>query len=1332
MISEDFMRVVACVIRRDASIDLGITFRQDVVNGCLVIDTIAANGLFANTGLKLDMQLVKINGHRCYRISKRNLDKTETILKQAVGIVTIEVQSPQPVVSNEPTITERQIFTIQKATKSFQLGLGFEKIQTPEDSLRIVKLSPTFEKVLGIRKGLQVVRINGAPCDVDDIASVHEQMKQAYPLLCLECIATVKNEKREGTKENPTEQKKVEEIDENLRVVACIVRPNADLDLGITFRRDEENGFLIINSVSKDGFFAGTGLKPNLRVVKINGHRISRKRMDQAVELLQQAKGLITIEAEASASKDSEEHTVSERQIFSIQKATKSFKLELGLERIQTPDDTLRIVKVSPTFQKVLGLKQGLELRKINGVACNVHNLDSVQEQMSHAYPMLTMECMATVVNRKAEVDEDDENIRVVACIVRPNSNVDLGITYHADVEKGCLVVDSVQQQGLFARTGVKAKQYIVKINGKRIAPKNLSQAVDLLKQITGRVTLETVSIKNPDANHERRFFSIEKTSKNFQLGLGLGALQLPEESAPSLRILEVSPTFQKVLGLRPGLQLLKVNGLRCNLNDIPSVHTEMDHAFPMLSLECIATIIQKKKDDEKPAVDIREISVSKEETKDDDNIRVVACVMRPDASVDLGISFTKDFANGSLLIDSLANDSIFANTGLQSGQKIVKINGKKTPKRRLDQAVESMQKAQGRITIEAEFIKTGPQSGSERQIFSIQKANKSFSLGLGLGLEQTDSTPLLRIVKASPTLERVLGLKQGLQLLKINGVPCNLNDIQSVNKQMDEAFPILSLECVAKFKPVEMKLHRVDSDLTEAVSADSRGGTASVEEEEESKRAMKEKAAAEEEARLKAVEEERKKAEEEARLAAEAKAKEEARIKAEEEARIKAEEEARIQAEEEARLKAEEEARLRAEEEARLKAEEEARLKAEEEARLKAEEETRIAAEAAEAAKLKAEEEAMLAAKAEEARLKAEEEAKAKAEEEARLEAEAKAQAEEAARQQAEEMARAAAAEAEEARIKAEEEARLAAEAEAARLRAEEESRLKAEAEAKARAEAEAQAQARAEEEARRQAEEEARLKAIEEARLKAEAEAKAAEEARLKAIEEARLKAEAEAKAAEEARLKAKEDARLKAEEEARLKAEEEARLKAEAKAKAQAEEEARWKAEEEARLKAEEEFRQRVEEAARRQAEQEAKEQAQEANRLKAYRESKLRVEEEARLWEEASKQAEKEANIAAEEERKRAERREKRLSSSRESQRMFGEATGGGSGFGFFSSGLGDPLIKVKEKKADEDELLLTGSSAVTGVSDIDEVDDLIRAAEERQAKIERELLDLAWD
>jgi hypothetical protein len=56
-------------------------------------------------------------------------------------------------------------------------------------------------------------------------------------------------------------------------------------------------------------------------------------------------------------------------------------------------------------------------------------------------------------------------------------------------------------------------------------------------------------------------------------------------------------------------------------------------------------------------------------------------------------------------------------------------------------------------------------------------------------------------------------------------------------------------------------------------------------------------------------------------------------------------------------------------------------------------------------------------------------------------------------------------------------------------------------------------------------------------------------------------------------------------------------------------------------------------------------------------------------------------------------------------------------------------LGESLIKekdIKNKDSDDDILAYADSSGVN------EIDILIREAEERQQRIEQELLDLAWD
>jgi hypothetical protein len=81
-----------------------------------------------------------------------------------------------------------------------------------------------------------------------------------------------------------------------------------------------------------------------------------------------------------------------------------------------------------------------------------------------------------------------------------------------------------------------------------------------------------------------------------------------------------------------------------------------------------------------------------------------------------------------------------------------------------------------------------------------------------------TPDSTLIKINKVSPTLEKVLGLKQGLRLLRINGVPCDANNVPSVHAQMDLAFPMLSMECTLapESSPTAVRTHPVQQGLDE------------------------------------------------------------------------------------------------------------------------------------------------------------------------------------------------------------------------------------------------------------------------------------------------------------------------------------------------------------------------------------------------------------------------------------------------------------------------------------------------------------------------------------
>jgi predicted metalloprotease with PDZ domain len=382
-------------------------------------------------------------------------------------------------------------------------------------------------------------------------------------------------------------QKKGEDYDEdmNLRVVACIIRPNLSVSLGLTFSQNSDGG-VVIDSVSHNGIFANTGIQANQKIVKINGHvcdRIAKHNFDQAIELLQQATGRITIEAEHGLQKpiDDATSTYDERQIFSIQKTKQSLQLGLGLKKNRGEGGALEISEISPTLQKVLGLKEGLKLVRINGVHCPADDIQRVHKQMDQAFPILSLECIKTTSPKTKD------NVRVVACIIRPNSSMDLGISFRQDIANGCLIVDKVSPNGLFGNTGIQPNQKILRINGhlyNRISQLKMNQAVKLLEQTLGRLTVETEEVGNTGAT--RHIFSIQKNNRKFQLGVDLE--QIKTSSSTIFRIENVSPTVEKVLGLKNGLELVQINGTPCDTDGVRNVQKQIDRAFPILSMECV------------------------------------------------------------------------------------------------------------------------------------------------------------------------------------------------------------------------------------------------------------------------------------------------------------------------------------------------------------------------------------------------------------------------------------------------------------------------------------------------------------------------------------------------------------------------------------------------------------------------------------------------------------------------------------------------------------------------------------------------------------------------
>ncbi|CAJ1933678.1 unnamed protein product [Cylindrotheca closterium] len=217
--SNESIRVVACIIRPSKNVPLGLKLEEQdeevIVSGeaeevekpdggngngvhknktdvvkkrqKLVVTSVEQNGLFANTGLQSNMELVKINGHVWSNIRKHKLDKAMKLLQQATGRISLEaVTTPLDNSSKTDTIGERQIFSIEKANRSFALGLQLTKLSNSQ-KVEITEASAVFENVLGLKTGLLLSKVNNII-----VTSAHQAqalMADAYPILSLECEA---------------------------------------------------------------------------------------------------------------------------------------------------------------------------------------------------------------------------------------------------------------------------------------------------------------------------------------------------------------------------------------------------------------------------------------------------------------------------------------------------------------------------------------------------------------------------------------------------------------------------------------------------------------------------------------------------------------------------------------------------------------------------------------------------------------------------------------------------------------------------------------------------------------------------------------------------------------------------------------------------------------------------------------------------------------------------------------------------------------------------------------------------------------------------------------
>eukprot|EP00980_Cylindrotheca_fusiformis_P000542 scaffold133_cov115-Cylindrotheca_fusiformis.AAC.2 len=250
--------VVATVFKESKDQKCGIGFCQDDPDDPITISSLSEYGLFKNTGLRIGMQVVSVNGTDVDGFTRK---KAIQLLRDAEGELTVVAQS------NVVTF----VATVFKQSKDQKSGIGFRQ-NSPDDPITISSLAEDglFANT-DLRIGMQVVSVNGTDVDGFTRSKAIQFVRDAEGEL------TVVAQPVAGG------------------AVAVVFKESKDQKCGITLKQDDPSDPVSVSRISDDGLFANSGLKVGMQVVSINNVAVENLTSPQAVEVLKEAEGKVTV-----------------------------------------------------------------------------------------------------------------------------------------------------------------------------------------------------------------------------------------------------------------------------------------------------------------------------------------------------------------------------------------------------------------------------------------------------------------------------------------------------------------------------------------------------------------------------------------------------------------------------------------------------------------------------------------------------------------------------------------------------------------------------------------------------------------------------------------------------------------------------------------------------------------------------------------------------------------------------------------------------------------------------------------------------------------------------
>ena len=479
--------LVTVTISKDSGASAGLILGRK--HGKTAVLGVQLDGPFFGSALREGMEVLKIN----------NVDTR--VLSSASSMKLLENEQMVTILARK-TLKRAGVLvaaTFKKSTSETKTGLGLGAKNGMVIVTKVVNGTPAA--TTQIQSGMVIRQVNGIICDTLGPTEVAQELAGAAGLVSL-------------LLETPGASGGVGSASLNKSLTLASIDKAESSNLGVTFRVKDRR--LFVATVSKDGLFANSGLRPGMAILSINNTNCAKKAPEYAMAMIEDVTGIVTLLAQKPFLGPDEIVTAS------ITRADTSTPIGIGLG---TSSKTGKIVitSIKPgSLAYFTELYEGMAIQAINNEGMRRKSPDEAAKTLAEATGTFSIAAESMLV---FDMDKFKSKAGTVSATVTATAVKEKGekVGLLLGEKEKRLFVSKIVPDGLMSKTELKPGMQVLSINNVDCNGMSVSDAASLLLESEGNMT---ILARQPELSPGALItVATDKKEDDTPIGLGLGYL---------------------------------------------------------------------------------------------------------------------------------------------------------------------------------------------------------------------------------------------------------------------------------------------------------------------------------------------------------------------------------------------------------------------------------------------------------------------------------------------------------------------------------------------------------------------------------------------------------------------------------------------------------------------------------------------------------------------------------------------------------------------------------------------------------------------------------------